>query len=146
MANFDKAQELLQAFKGDSYLHGIGILSQVGRVVASLGARPALVRDTFPGSDAFVLFSCTTGPAEDCLVELNGPALQNLIATSDVTVSPGTYDEVAVGYCSGASQTQWDAFMTAEARFDGATYYSRTGLGLDDAGPQLPSGAQFGDG
>ena len=54
MAKFDKAQELLQAFKGDTYLFGVGVLSQVGEVVASLGKRPALVRDTFPGSEAFV--------------------------------------------------------------------------------------------
>jgi hypothetical protein len=54
MGEFTKAQELLQAFKGGTYLHGIGVLSQVGEVVASLGKRPALVRDTFPGSEAFV--------------------------------------------------------------------------------------------
>jgi alcohol dehydrogenase len=54
MANFDKAKALLRAFKGDAYLFGMGVLSRVGEVVASLGKRPVLVRDTFPGSDAFV--------------------------------------------------------------------------------------------
>ena len=54
MADFDEAKDLLRAFKGDTYLFGMGVLSRVGEVVASLGKRPVLVRDTFPGSDAFV--------------------------------------------------------------------------------------------
>jgi alcohol dehydrogenase len=54
MSDFGKAKELLRAFKGDTYLHGVGVLSQVGEVVASLGKRAALVRDTFPGSEAYV--------------------------------------------------------------------------------------------
>lgn len=90
-----------------------------------------------PG-DSAPLFTCTPGPGEDCLVDLAGPALQNLLASSDMTVSPGTYDEVAVGYCSSPTQEVWDALMTAQAQFDGTTYYSRTGLGLDDAGPAEP--------
>jgi alcohol dehydrogenase class IV len=44
---------LLHGFKGDAYLFGVGVLSHVGEVVASLGERPALVRSTFPGSDDF---------------------------------------------------------------------------------------------
>ncbi|HSM03178.1 MAG TPA: hypothetical protein VK858_01080 [Longimicrobiales bacterium] len=87
------------------------------------------------GGTGFLLYACTPGPDEDCLVELNGPELENLIATSEVTVEPGTYDQVAVGYCSEPGQEEWDALVTAEARFGGTTYYSRTGLGLDDTGP-----------
>ena len=110
-----------------------GVTSDV--TVSSLLIPITLVELRGPGEQGVSLYSCIPAADEDCLVELNGPALENLIATSEVTVSPGTYDEVAVGYCSGASQVQWDALMTAEARFDGTTYYSRTGLGLDDSGP-----------
>jgi alcohol dehydrogenase class IV len=53
----------LYEFKGDAYLYGAGVLSRVGEVVASLGKRPALVRDTFPGSDGFV------GTIRDSLAE-----------------------------------------------------------------------------
>ena len=45
---------MLREFKGEAYLFGAGVLSRVGGVVASLGERPALVRDAFPGSDGFV--------------------------------------------------------------------------------------------
>ena len=54
MANFDKAQQLLREFKGDKYLHGMGVLSQVGGVTAQMGRQAALVRDVFPGADDFV--------------------------------------------------------------------------------------------
>jgi alcohol dehydrogenase len=54
MAEFEKAQALLRGFKGDKYLHGIGVLSQVGGATAKLGARAALVRDAFPGSEGFI--------------------------------------------------------------------------------------------
>lgn len=51
---FDQAQALLKAFKGETYLYGAGVLADVGPVIAALGKRPVLVRDTFPGSDVFV--------------------------------------------------------------------------------------------
>jgi alcohol dehydrogenase len=54
MSVFEKAQALLREFKGDGYLYGAGVLSQVGEVIASQGKRPVLVRDTFPGSETFV--------------------------------------------------------------------------------------------
>ncbi len=54
MSDFVKARGLLQEFKGDTYLFGAGVLSRVGEVVASLGKRPVLVCDTFPGSDHLV--------------------------------------------------------------------------------------------
>jgi alcohol dehydrogenase len=54
MSDFEKAQALLQEFKGDTYLYGAGVLSRVGKVIAAQGKRPVLVRDTFPGSEAFV--------------------------------------------------------------------------------------------
>ena len=41
MADFGKAKELLREFKGDHYLHGMGVLSQVGSVTAELGKRGA---------------------------------------------------------------------------------------------------------
>ncbi len=54
MANFDQARALLREFKGDKYLHGLGVLPQIGGITAELGRRAALVRDDFPGADVFV--------------------------------------------------------------------------------------------
>ncbi len=52
-ADFDNARELLRQFKGDAYLFGKTVLSEMGEMVASLGSRAALVRGTFPHSDDF---------------------------------------------------------------------------------------------
>jgi len=52
-AGFGRARELLRQFKGDAYLFGRMVLSEVGRVIAPLGSRVALVRGTFAGSDDF---------------------------------------------------------------------------------------------
>ncbi|MFQ6036613.1 MAG: iron-containing alcohol dehydrogenase, partial [Sedimentisphaerales bacterium] len=54
MTDFDKARAVLRQFKGDSYLFGTGVLPRVGEVVARIGKKAALVRDTFAGSDNFV--------------------------------------------------------------------------------------------
>jgi len=54
MEPFGTAKRLLQAFKGDRYLHGVGIVDQVGPVTAELGSRVALVWDRFPGAEGFV--------------------------------------------------------------------------------------------
>lgn len=49
---FATARELLLEFKGESYLHGLGVLHQVGPVTRRLGATGLLVRDHFPGAEA----------------------------------------------------------------------------------------------
>jgi alcohol dehydrogenase len=54
MTQFNKAEMLLREFKGDAYLHGLGVLPEVGRVAARLGSRAALVRSTFSGTDEYV--------------------------------------------------------------------------------------------
>ena len=54
MATFEKARQLLHEFKGDAYLHGLGVLPQVGDITAGLGQEVVLVRDAFPGSESFI--------------------------------------------------------------------------------------------
>jgi alcohol dehydrogenase len=54
MVNFDQAQTLLREFKGDNYLHGLGVLPQVGQATVQYGRRAALVRDLFPGAAPFI--------------------------------------------------------------------------------------------
>jgi alcohol dehydrogenase len=60
MENFDFAQALLDRFKGEKYIHGIGVLPRVGRTVALFGKRAVLVRDVFPGSDEWVTAICSS--------------------------------------------------------------------------------------
>lgn len=54
MTDFDRANQLLLEFKGGKYLHGMGVLEQVGAKARELGSRALLVCDQFPGSEAHI--------------------------------------------------------------------------------------------
>ncbi|MHB0868943.1 MAG: iron-containing alcohol dehydrogenase, partial [Chloroflexota bacterium] len=54
MSDFDRARELIRELKGDAYVYGQGVLSEVGRMAAELGNRAALVYDAFPGNERFL--------------------------------------------------------------------------------------------
>ena len=53
MSKFDNARKLIAQFKGQNYIHGVGVLPQVGSLAAGLGTRATLVRDVFPGSEDY---------------------------------------------------------------------------------------------
>jgi alcohol dehydrogenase class IV len=74
VSDFDKARALLREFKGDAYLFGAGVLTQVGSVVALAGKRAVLVRSTFPGSDDFVqtIRDSLAGVGVELLGEIKG--------------------------------------------------------------------------
>jgi alcohol dehydrogenase len=74
MASFEKAQALLREFKGDKYLHGLGVLPQIGGMTADLGKRAALVRDVFPGADAYVstIKASLAGAGVELIGEIEG--------------------------------------------------------------------------
>jgi alcohol dehydrogenase len=54
MSDFDKAYQLLKEFRGENYIHGLGVLGQAGTLAISLGKRAALIAGTFPGSGDFI--------------------------------------------------------------------------------------------
>ncbi len=74
MINFDQAQTLLREFKGDNYLHGLGVLPQVGQMTVQYGRRAALVRDLFPGAAPFIeTIKASLAAAEvELLAEIDG--------------------------------------------------------------------------
>jgi alcohol dehydrogenase class IV len=74
MTDFDKARALLLEFKGDSYLFGPGILSNIGATVAAVAGRAVLIRGTFDGSDDFVriISSSLSQSGVDLVAEIKG--------------------------------------------------------------------------
>ncbi len=71
---FEKAHELLYEFKKDSYLHGIGVLPEVGKTVARAGSRAVLLRPRFRGSDVFLrqIRDAMSGAGVSLLGEIQG--------------------------------------------------------------------------
>lgn len=74
MADLGNARALLQAFKGDSYISGVGVLSQLGEITSKLGKRAVLVRDVFPGANDFVktIKESLTGAGVQIIAEMEG--------------------------------------------------------------------------
>jgi hypothetical protein len=84
-----------------------------------------------------VLYDCPGATSADCLVELNSPALQNLVPTDPVSGEPGTYEDIEVGYCV-PGETGWNAHLTGSTTIGGTTYYTRTIGNLSTSGPAQP--------
>jgi alcohol dehydrogenase len=53
MRLFDKAEKLIYSFKKDSYSHGTGVLSGIGRAASRISNNAVLFRGTFPGIDLY---------------------------------------------------------------------------------------------
>ncbi|MGD2158076.1 MAG: iron-containing alcohol dehydrogenase, partial [Anaerolineales bacterium] len=51
MQHFEQAKQLIQEFKGDSYVFGTGVLPEVGKLASELGTRAAFVYAVFPGNE-----------------------------------------------------------------------------------------------
>lgn len=74
MERFHEAETLLREFKGDTYLHGLNVLPEVGAVTAGLGKRAALVADIFPNSEGFTeqIKSSLANAGVELLAEIRG--------------------------------------------------------------------------
>ena len=73
---FDKATDLIYEFKQHRYVHGTGVLTEVGRLARELGTRAALVRPSFRGSDRLVegVDSSLARAGVDVVGEIKGSA------------------------------------------------------------------------
>ncbi len=76
MAQYEKARSLLRTFKGEGYIHGLGVLWRVGEATASHGRRAVLIGSDFPGSAGFTRTICESlaHASVTLLEEIVGPA------------------------------------------------------------------------
>jgi alcohol dehydrogenase len=71
---FERANKLLYEFKGESYIHGIDVLSSAGDFIAGVGRRCALVHSGFAGIHTFLqtLRDSLSGAGVKILGEIGG--------------------------------------------------------------------------
>jgi alcohol dehydrogenase class IV len=107
MTDFGKARALLSEFKGDRYIHGLGVLPRVGRAASGLGARAALICDSFPGADRCIatIRDSLQSAGVELVGEIAGPApnapLEDL---ARITASLTAMDaDVLVGFGGGST-------------------------------------------
>jgi hypothetical protein len=82
------------------------------------------------------VYRCPGAHADDCLVELNSPALQDLLNTAPIVIVPGTYDHVRIEYCD--FEMGYRAYLAGSVVIGGTTYYTRTAGNLGAVGPAEP--------
>jgi hypothetical protein len=82
------------------------------------------------GADRTVtIYDCQADTNDDCLVDLAGPALQDLLAAEPVAVPPGTYDQVQIYTCR--DEGGYAAYLTGTVTLDGDDYVTRAAGVLD---------------
>lgn len=87
------------------------------------------------------IYECT-GSLDSCTVELNGPALEDLLGAAPVNVNQGTYDNVDILTCF-TPDTGYTAWVTAEVTLDGVTRYTHPTEVLSTTGPAQPLGINY---
>ena len=72
--SFHKAKGLLREFKGNKYLHGMGVLPKIGAATVEFGKHAVLVRSSFPGTDTYIetIRETITGAGVELLGEIKG--------------------------------------------------------------------------
>jgi len=82
------------------------------------------------------VYECEAENNDDCLIDLAGPALQDLLGAEQVTVNPGTYTNVLISTCE--DEGEYQAYLTGQVSIDGATWLTKTTGVLDTAGTAEP--------
>ena len=72
------------------------------------------------------IYSCPSSNVEDCYVELNSTALQDLTAASATKVYPGTYNKVQIEKCltTNGTTSGYTGRIKASVVLNGITYYT----------------------
>ncbi len=76
------------------------------------------------GGAMSMVYECDADSNDDCLVDLAGPALQDLLAAEPVTAVAGTYTEVSVSTCE--DEGQYQAYVTASVTVGGQAYVTNS--------------------
>ena len=138
MTEFENARALLREFKGDAYLHGLGVLPQVGAVTAALGQRAVFIGCQFPGCDCYMetIRAALAAAGVAMIGEADGAApnapREDLARISDFL--RGVAPDVIVSFGGGSTI---DAVKSAEVlRTLGGTIEDYFGAGLVTAAVQ----------
>jgi hypothetical protein len=76
------------------------------------------------------IYRCMSG---DCLIDMTGPALSNLLVAASVRVSAGEYDYMRIRTCE-AGQEGYTVTARASAVIEGMTYSTRASGGMQAGG------------
>jgi len=95
------------------------------------------VTATASGNTNFNVYECSKTTAADCMVDLNGTALQNLVtSTVGKQAKVGTFTQININMCPGTTTAADTYFLVkAQVTINGVVYYSNATSGLSATGP-----------
>jgi hypothetical protein len=88
------------------------------------------------GSSATV-YECPAASNDGCLVDLAGPALQDLLGAAATSIHAGTYTEIDIMTC-GPGDSLYHAYLSGTVSLGGRTWTTRTAGVLDTTGAAQP--------
>jgi hypothetical protein len=87
------------------------------------------------GNNNPTIYSCPGSSDDACLVELNGPALEDVLKGTVTNIPAGTYTALHLNNCSARDAEDYDALLSGSVTLDGTTYHSRTDGTMGESGP-----------
>jgi hypothetical protein len=87
------------------------------------------------------IYDCEADSNDGCLVDLAGPALQNLLSATPVQIPAGTFDAVRIYTCK--EEGTYQAELTGSVTLDGTAYVTRSAGVLDTAGAAEPVAIEY---
>jgi hypothetical protein len=79
------------------------------------------------------IYNCAADTNDGCLVELVGPALQDMLSTDPIPVNPGSFDRITVGLCR--NESTHTAYMRGTVVLGGTLYYTKANGTLSATAP-----------
>jgi hypothetical protein len=97
-----------------------------------------VLEDTANGIYAEI-YTCRSG---NCLVELVGDQLEDVLGAVSTEIRPGTYTGVNFNYCQ-EGQSGYEALVTGEVMLNGETWYTQEGTSLTRESPATASRIRY---
>jgi hypothetical protein len=90
-----------------------------------------IVLEDLTGGNFAEIYTCRTG---NCLLELVGGELEDILGAVSSDIRPGTYTSVNFNYCQDG-QTGYEALVTGDVELNGETWYTQAGTTLTRESP-----------
>ncbi len=125
---------------GDLYTTDVAISSlkyPIASIYLTNDAIPEGQTATAGGNLSFDVYTCAGAKVEDCLVDLNGEALKNLLTTTAVSAKVGSFTRISINMCPkdlAAANTYF--LLKASVTIGGTKYYTNATTGLSATGPE----------
>lgn len=98
-----------------------------------------IVLEDIAGGNFAEIYTCRSG---NCLLELVGGELEDILGAVTTEIRPGTYTSVNFNYCQDG-QTGYEALITGDVELKGVTWYTKEGTTLTRESPATAASVPY---